>query len=193
MCEKIPTEDMHIIPCQKLTLTDFPASGYILDIGGGGEGIIGLITPRQVVAIDYRREELEEAPSGPLKIIMNATDLQFLDESFSTVTSFFTLMFMQPKDKLKGFQEIYRVLEKGGHFLIWDVIIPSRGESQKKWFVVPLQVTIGDITIETSYGVGWAIRTQNMDEIERKAQKTGFSIEKKSQNDQTFFYDLLKG
>ena len=35
--------------------------GSILDIGGGGEGVIGRLYGRQVVAIDNRQEELDEA------------------------------------------------------------------------------------------------------------------------------------
>ena len=33
----------------------------MLDIGGGGEGVIGRLYGRQVVAIDNRQEELDEA------------------------------------------------------------------------------------------------------------------------------------
>ena len=39
-------------------------SGHILDIGGGGEGIIGRLYQKQVIAIDHRQEERDEAPGG---------------------------------------------------------------------------------------------------------------------------------
>ena len=38
--------------------------GSILDIGGGGEGTIGRLYGTQVIAIDNRQEELDEAPEG---------------------------------------------------------------------------------------------------------------------------------
>ena len=38
--------------------------GKILDIGGGGEGIIGRLYGPQVIAIDYRQDELDEAPAS---------------------------------------------------------------------------------------------------------------------------------
>ena len=38
--------------------------GSILDIGGGGEGVIGRLYGRQVVAIDNRQEELDEAAAA---------------------------------------------------------------------------------------------------------------------------------
>lgn len=192
MHEPIPHDQIFCIDTQKIVLADFSASGYILDIGGGGEGIIGLLNPEQVVAIDIRKEELAEAPSGPLKIIMDATDLHFLDESFSTATSFFTLMFIKPADRLKVFQETYRVLQENGHFFIWDVIIPPRGEQHETFFAVPLQVIGDNRTIDTTYGVRWEKRTQDMTDIETLAAKTGFTITESRKNKNTFFFNLLK-
>lgn len=48
-------------------------TGPILDLGGGGEGIIGRIYGRQATAIDNRQEELDEAPDGPKKLLMDAS------------------------------------------------------------------------------------------------------------------------
>ena len=42
--------------------------GFILDIGGGGEGIIGRVYGHQVTAIDKCQDELDEAPGGYQKI-----------------------------------------------------------------------------------------------------------------------------
>lgn len=38
--------------------------GRILDIGGGGEGIIGRLYREQVIAIDCCQQELDDAPDG---------------------------------------------------------------------------------------------------------------------------------
>ena len=67
---------------QYVTINNFEADGYILAIGGGGEGTIGRLKGRQVIAVDISKRELEEAPDGPLKIIMDARDLKFLDKTF---------------------------------------------------------------------------------------------------------------
>ena len=109
---------------QEVIVDDFYSAGYILDIGGGGEGVIGKLKGKQVIAIDPNRRELEEAAAGPLKIVMDATDLQFLDGTFSTTTSFFTLMYIKGSDHEQVFGEVYRVLAPGGRFLIWDVVFP---------------------------------------------------------------------
>ena len=46
--------------------------GTILDIGGGGEGIIGRVYGQQVTAIDNRQEELDGAPDNGHKLLMDA-------------------------------------------------------------------------------------------------------------------------
>lgn len=74
-------------------------NGKILDIGGGGEGIIGRLYRQQVTAIDKRQEELDEAPNGFEKILMDATDLKYANETFDHVTCFFTLMFMDAQER----------------------------------------------------------------------------------------------
>jgi len=48
----IMEEKIHFIDLHKIDLTDVELKGKILDIGGGGEGIIGQLKGEQVVAID---------------------------------------------------------------------------------------------------------------------------------------------
>ena len=48
----------------ELEIKDFPAEGYILDIGGGGEGVIGRLKGQNVIAIDLRPEKMAEAAAG---------------------------------------------------------------------------------------------------------------------------------
>ena len=55
------------------------ADGFILDVGGGGEGIFGKLNGSKVVAIDIGKKERQEAAFGPLKTVMDARVLQFLD------------------------------------------------------------------------------------------------------------------
>ena len=51
--------------------------GTVLDIGGGGEGVIGQLYGKQVTAIDNRQEELDEAPDCCEKVLMDATQMTF--------------------------------------------------------------------------------------------------------------------
>lgn len=111
---------------QEAIVQNFESSGIVLDVGGGGEGIIGRLKGAQVVAIDLSKDELEGAPIGPLKVIMDARDMRFLDATFSAATSFFSLMYIQSFDHIKVLTEVFRVLIPGSRFFIWDAIIPHR-------------------------------------------------------------------
>ena len=126
-------------------------NGKILDIGGGGEGVIGRLYTDQVVAIDIRQDELDEAPTGFEKILMDATHLKFNDNSFDHVTSFYTLMFMSSEDQKSAVLESKRVLKNGGELHIWDCDIFS---AYPEPFCVDVVVQLPDEYISTTYGVG---------------------------------------
>ncbi len=110
-------ENIFFLEKQEVVVNHFDAGGFILDIGGGGEGVIGQFKGNQVIAIDPNKRELEEAANGPLKIVMDAADLKFLDNSFETVTAFFTLLYIKSKNLDKIFNEVIRVLAPDGKFL----------------------------------------------------------------------------
>ena len=80
-------------------------TGSILDIGGGGEGIIGRLYGSRVTAIDNRQEELDEAPDTCTKLCMDATTLAFADESFDAVTAFYSLLFMTAGEQERAIAE----------------------------------------------------------------------------------------
>jgi ubiquinone/menaquinone biosynthesis C-methylase UbiE len=172
---------------QTVAIDDFPAEGFILDIGGGGEGVIGQLKGPQVVAIDTLPRELAEAPAGPLKIIMDARELKFLDSTFNTVTGFFAFMFIPPNDHAKVFREIFRVLTPDGQFFLWDVEIQQRPETQMDMLVFPLQVTLLTKVITTGYGTPYTGKPLNLEDYLTLAERTGFKLMEQSRNGQTFF------
>ena len=104
---------------------DYDLKGSILDIGGGGEAIIGQMYGDKVTAIDNRQEELDEAPNCCTKLLMNAEKLSFFDGSFDNVTFFYTLMYMSEEIQRKAIFEATRVLKTGGIMCIWDCTISS--------------------------------------------------------------------
>lgn len=124
--------------------------GKILDLGGGGEGVIGRLYTKQVVAIDICQEELDDAPTGFEKILMDATQLEFQDNSFEHVTSFYTLMFMNTEDQKRTISEAARVLVNGGELHIWDCDIIS---AYPKPFCVDVAIQLPDERIYTTYGI----------------------------------------
>ena len=134
-----------------MIVIDKELNGKILDIGGGGEGIIGRLYADQVVAIDIRQDELDEAPMGFEKILMDASDLKFKDNSFDHVTSFYTLMFMDTEDQKSAVSEATRVLKNHGELHIWDCDILT---AYPEPFCVDVSVQLPDEYISTTYGVG---------------------------------------
>lgn len=145
--------------------------GTILDIGGGGEGIIGRIYQSQVTAIDNRQEELDEAPEGFIKLLMDACNLKFEDSIFDNVSLFYTLMYIDKDKHIKVIEEAYRVLKKGGELYIWDTNIKEANP-----FLVQLSIDVGDTIINTTYGVYKENAFQDKDYYKSICEKLGFYL-----------------
>jgi ubiquinone/menaquinone biosynthesis C-methylase UbiE len=182
-----------VLPHQEVTLPDIDnKGGWILDVGGGGEGIIGLLKGQDVVAIDMRKDELEETTNDALKVVMDARDLKFIDESFTVATVYFTFMYIPEDDFEAIFREIWRVLKPGGEVLIWDAIfeVPPE-EREKKSFVVILKTNFPN-GLENQTGYGGIIRDQDIDFFLKPAQKVGFKVLEQNESEYTFFLKLQK-
>ena len=176
----------------EVTVPDFPAQGLILDIGGGGEGVIGQLKGRQVIAIDLQKRELEEAPGEPLlKIVMDARELKFLDGSFATATVFFTFMYIMPEDHAKVFQEIHRVLAPGGRLLIWDVVFPMKTDPNQVSISYPLHIKLPRKKISTGYGVRIK-EGQGPVHFVEEAARAGFDVVERKDEKGWFFLELKK-
>ncbi len=179
-------------PRLDVVVPDFPAQGLILDIGGGGEGVIGQIKGRQVVAIDLSKRELDEAPGQPLlKVVMDARELKFVDASFPTATVFFTFMYIDPADHEKVFREIRRVLEPGGRMLVWDVVFPEKRDPAFANILFPLHARLPNTEINTGYGARFR-EGQGADHYEGLAEKTGFQVVSRRDEAGWFFLELKK-
>lgn len=182
-------EKAYMIEKQTVEIDPIETGGFILDIGGGGEGIIGRLNGRKVIAIDKRYEELEETENESLKIVMDATDLKFLHSSFDVATSFFTLMYIENDLHPRVFNEIHRVLKEHGRFLIWDAKIPQRVED-KPFFFVPLEIKLPGEKVETGYGS--ILDHQDLEYFKGLAKRTGFKVVSEWEKDEIFFLELIK-
>ena len=179
----------HSTKTQSIELSPIETDGFILDIGGGGRGIIAKLNGKQVIAVDTSEKELRETQNEALKVLMDATDLKFLPESFDVCTSFFSLMYI-PNDKhLKVFKEAYRVLKNDGKFLVWDVRIPEK-RGDYKAFLVRLKVRLPNEEIEAGYGVRWKL--QNIECFKELAQKTKFKIVNEWSKGEVFYLEMSK-
>ena len=175
---------------QKINISNIHFSGRILDIGGGGEGVIARHSKERVVAIDIRADELAETPDLGLKIIMDACNLQFLDEYFDNITCFFSLMYMDLTQIDRFFSEAYRVLKKDGILWIWDATMPL--DCSNDVFVAQLDLTISENEVITpGYGVSW-FREHSAEFIEQFYIKAKFEQLELKQNSESFFLKLRK-
>jgi len=185
-------DKMFFINPQRIELTSVELNGRILDIGGGGEGIIGIYKGAQVITIDSKKSELEEAPDGNyLKIIMDAKDLQFLDGTFETVTAFYLFMYVPMENRKEIFEEIYRVLKEGGELVLWDMVITKKGESNKELYGADVKVIIGDKEIDTGYGTHWN-KEQNIKYFIDLGKDVGFKVSSKQEVDKKIFIRFHK-
>jgi len=186
-------EKHHVFPLVEWEFDEIESAGLILDIGGGGEGVIGQLKGKDVIAIDFRKEELLEADDGPLKIIMDARDLKFLDGSFPVATAFFSFMYLKEKDdQIKVFQEAARVLEPGGKFHIWDVDLEEIPETGKEFYIVHLRYKTGQEFKETGYGMRWPKEPRGLGEYLDMANAAGLVEESSRRVGNTFYLCLKK-
>ena len=152
--------------------------GRILDLGGGGEGVIGRLYQERVTAIDIRQDELDEAPPGPTKLRMDARALDFPQASFDHVTAFYFFMYLPKEDHLQAMREAQRVLRPGGQLHIWDAVIEGEG-----LFVAELDIDLAGDMLRTGYGVQKPDPAQDEAHFLVLAKAAGFLQKSKAQSE----------
>ena len=167
---------------------DYDLKGSILDIGGGGEAIIGQVYGDRVTAIDNRQEELDEAPHCCTKLLMDAEKLSFFDGSFDNVTFFYTLMYMTAEEQQKSICEAARVLRVGKQMYIWDCDIRS---AYPEPFMIDLDIRGGNNKLHTTYGIVKK-DTQSSDSVVRLLESAGLKIESLQAKDGQFHIQCRK-
>jgi SAM-dependent methyltransferase len=183
----------YVFPIVHLVLDGLEGNGSILDIGGGGEGVIGRWKGDQVVAIDLRKDELDEAPGGFQKVVMDARQMDFPDGSFQAATAFFSMMYMKTReDHLMVMKEAWRVLKPGGSFHLWDVDLSFRRDTRKEKYLVRLRYQVGDYTKGTAYGARWPAETRDVTYYTRLARDAGFQHRATDRLDHIFHISFFK-
>lgn len=183
--------DYYFLDDVVLNLPDFACpDGWILDFGGGGEGVIGHLKGTNVLAIDRRESELVEAlETGcpALPVVMDGKDLKFPPNTIPTATAFFSIMYVPKDDIYEIFKEIYRVLRPGASFWIWD---GKLGEipRDKIASVFRLEITLpSGKVIKTGYGTKKT--EQSLELLIEIGEKSGFTVQET--HDYGHFFNLV--
>ncbi len=184
-------EEFFKYPRQTITIQTIP-TGSIVDIGGGGGGIIAQIGKERVTAIDKLQSEIDEAkPHAPEAtwVLADASNLEYSDGKFESATAFFSGMYMTEEVLERVFQEVYRVLALNGEFWVWDAVISYEIGP----FIIPIRViTPSNKEIETAYGKRRVITDRLVEQVSTLLKKTGFSTELISSNQFWYFLNATK-
>ena len=171
-------------PKQHILIHEIP-KGRVIDIGGGGEGVIAQVGGDNIIAIDKYLSEIRETKDKAPDVTWIVTDgaeLPFPNESFDNATAFFSCMYMSEDVKRKIFQETRRILKNGGEFWIWDVNMSPKS----KVFAIRLKAEIPENrTITTVYGV--KTKDQSAATICGQLQEAGFVPELITNHKHWFF------
>lgn len=141
-------------------------SAVMLDVGCGGGKTIQLLSKRntygKISGIDYSEQAVKDSirankqdvEKGKVNILQaSVTDIPFPDHTFDIVTAFQTHYFWT--DLENGVKEIFRVLNRDGHFLI----------------------------IAETYKINYHMKSyKTKDELEQLFKKTGFNLVKFYEN-----------
>ena len=163
-------------------------TGSILDVGGGGEGVIGRLYGPSVTIIDHCQEELDEAPCSCPKLLMDAASLAFADASFENVTFFYSLMYMNRPVQKAALSEAVRVLKPGGRLLLWDCEITS---AYPEPFLAELDVRWAQERVCTTYGVVKS-DPQSMEDFLNLCRGNGLTLLKKKNGGRHFYLEFRK-
>jgi ubiquinone/menaquinone biosynthesis C-methylase UbiE len=172
----MPETQTHIeTPEKKIKLNRLESDGLILDIGGGGEGLVSRIEGDRVCAVDIRMSEIREAQihgHSSNWIVADGRTLCFDDGVFDIVTLWFSLGYMSDWGiKLAVLEAAHRVLKKNGRLSIMASCIPESGTSLVFWATF----TLPDGTLSrTGYGVRGG-QNQTLPRILELATDVGFN------------------
>ncbi|WP_066714574.1 class I SAM-dependent methyltransferase [Clostridium sp. Marseille-P299] len=163
----------------------------ILDIGGGGEGVISSIYGENVIAIDYRKDELDELPYACEKMVMDASEMSFEEEYFQNVTAFYSFMYIEKNKHRKVIREIYRVLKNGGNLYIWDTDILQETEGNSP-YIVDLNIDANGRMIQTTFGIIKPDAMQSCDYFKELCAENGFELADIVRVENHFFQHWVK-
>ncbi len=163
-------------PVQKLQLQRIRQPGVILDIGGGGEGLVSRIEGSRVIAVDLNISKIRGAmiyEPDSIWITGDGRQLGFNDCTIDVVTLWFSLSYMKDVEtKQTVVDESFRVLKPSGKISILGCHI----DCEEERFVFRAEFALPDeFDSKISYAVNRG-EGQSLDSISRLLERSGFEI-----------------
>lgn len=151
--------------------------GFVVDIGGGGEGVIAKACGRETVGVDIRKGEIGEAKSrGAVAnwVLCDACSMPFRNGTFDVATFFFSLMYMKTFERKQTvLLETRRILKSDGLLCLWDAIIQAESDV----YMIFVEAILPDREkIYTGYGVKGKEKEQSLEVINKLADEAGFKV-----------------
>lgn len=152
--------------------------GFVLDVGGGGEGMMAKTCGSETVCVDISKIEIGEALSrGSVAnwVLCDACSMPFKSGTFDTATFFFSLMYVKtPERKCTVIVEAKRVLKPDGLLHVWDAVIREKPDLN----IIFVEANLPDgEKIYTGYGVrGKKEKEQTLELISSLALDAGFRV-----------------
>lgn len=168
--------------------------GFVLDVGGGGEGTMAKACGSEIVCVDISKTEIGEARSrGAVAnwVLCDARSMPFRDGTFDVATFFFSLMYIKTLQRKHAVMvETKRVLKSDGLLYLWDAIIQEKPDLS----VIFVEAILPDgERIYTGYGVrGKTEKEQTPQLVSKLALETGFKVTKESSEKAAFHMELQK-
>lgn len=164
------------VPQQEITLNQIQGTGRIIDIGGGGEGLVSRIEGTRVCAVDIRMSEIREARihDPPANwFVCDGQTLCFKNNSFQIATFWFSLGYMSDwRIKENVMKDVHRVLERDGLVSIRA----SKIDCDEERLIFRVTYTLPDGTLsQTGYGVK-GNQNQTISTISKLLVDTNFEI-----------------
>lgn len=181
-----------VTPIQLIDLEPIPGRESILDIGGGGEGLVSRLEGQRVFAVDIRFDKIQEARLYDVHsqwILADARSICFQDASFNVASFWFSLGYFHSfKLKFAALAEAFRCMKEGGLLSIIAAKIANKEEKHvfNAHFVFPN----GSIS-----QIGFGVRgkqNQNVAIISQLVRSAGFKVIGSERHKYWFRIEALK-
>ena len=178
-------------PVQEVNLPEVPL-GRVVDVGGGGEGIVSRLAEGRVCVVDTSLSKIREARiygAAAEWFVGDGKSLPFGNSTFDAATLWFSLAYMGgQEDKELALRETSRVLRAAGSLSILGIVVDDSCEAVtfNGRFIYP-----DGYVSKMSYRVKGKVRNDHQ-VIGRILRKAGFEVASAEDNVYWFEIDALK-